>query len=139
MGLFGFLVLSMIIGSGLGYLCLRGAFNLGQGDFSYNCVTLFTWLELGVYEAITAGVIFVNIFLSNSLIDYLFGWLSLHLISDALFSFLAAQLLIFAMIIEGVRRRRHYYSLTVPWRRSYRRFSKRQLIRPPFWSLYRLW
>ncbi len=139
MQLFGFLVLSIIIGAGVGYWCLKRAFYLGYDDFAYNLTTPFTWLACGFYETLTSGAVFVSVFLLNSLINYLTGGLSDHLVSDVFLSVFIAQILIFAMIVEGARRRRRYYALVVSLRRSYRRFPRRSLIRPPFRVLYSLW
>lgn len=133
------LVLSMVIGIGVGYWCLRGSFCLGRDNFAYGPVDLSTWLMCGLYGALVSGAIFVNIFLINSSIDYFVGGLSNHLLGDVLSSALVAQTLIFAMIVEGARRRRRYYTLFVPWRRSWKYFSRRYAMRPSFWVLHPLW
>ena len=139
MVLFGSLVLSMVIGIGVGYWCLRGSLCLGRDHFAYGPVNFFTWLACGFYEVIVSGALFANVFLLNSLIDLLAGSLSDHLFSDIFISTFVAQALVFAMIVEGARHRRHYYTLFVPWRRSYRSFPKGSIIRPPFRVLYPLW
>lgn len=139
MVLFGSLVLSMVIGIGAGYWCLKKAFYLGRNDFAYDSVNFLTWLACGFYEVLVSGAFFANVFLLNSLIDLLTESLSGHLFSDIFISAFVAQILVFAMIVEGARHRRHYYTRFVPWRRSYRSFPKGSVIRPSFRVLYPLW
>jgi len=133
------LVLVIFTGMSFIYWAAELSRDLGFRDFAYGLVSPFTWIAGHFYQAVLFASIFSGVFWSNCSIDYLTGEFSNHLFFDACFSGIAAIILFWAMIIEGMRRRRRYYEHVVPLRRSYRRFPSKLLIRPPFWELYRMW
>ena len=137
--LFMFFVFSLVSGIIVGRWCLKKSFYLGFDDFAYGLQNIFTWITSQFYQAILFISLLPCVFLLNCLIDNLMGRLSDHLYFDVSFAGIAACFLFWAMVIEGARRRRLYYEGVVPLRRIYRRFFKGQIIRPPFWELYRMW
>ncbi len=124
---------------------MKRALELGHDDFAYSSEDIFTYASLAIYETMASAGIFCGIFLINSLLDKLMGvpivltMTNKHIISDGIFASLIAQILLWAMIIEGMRIRRHYYEFVAPTRKIYLSFPKDRLVRPSFFELYRMW
>jgi hypothetical protein len=141
--------MEMVILTAMGILAVRwamkGAYDLGHDDFAHDLTDIFTFFNLSVYEAMASTGIFCGIFFANSLLDKLTGtpiiltMANKHIISDVIAATLVTQILLWAMIIEGIRIRRHYYEFVAPLRKLYLSFPKRRLVRPSFFELYRLW
>lgn len=115
---------------------MKGACELGRDDFAYDFEDIFTWINMGIYEVVASAGIFCGIFLINSLLDQIMDipivltMANNHLIYDGIFASIVAQLLLWAMIFEGIRIRTGT---------TYLNFERSQLIRPSFFQLYRLW
>ncbi len=124
---------------------MKGARKLGYEDFAFDLANPLTYLVLGFCEAMTSAGIFCGIFLLNSLQDKVMGIpivLSLankHVVTDMTCAVIAANILLFASVIEGIRIRTYYYEFTVPLRKAHLKFSSNMLSLPSLFRLYRLW
>lgn len=144
-----FLFIAVLVAVAVGFFAtkwtLKGAQNLGYRDFAFGPIDILTLMRHSFYVTTISIIAFCVIFCANSMIDKLMGIPLVlgpdnkHLISDAIFSSFVAEILVAAMIIEGIRIRKNYYEFQVPLRKMYLSFPKNRLVRPSFFELYRLW
>lgn len=127
---FSILILAIIVTGFVVYWAMKQAYQIGHDDLAFGLSDPLAWINIIFIESVMSiSFALVIILLSDT-------WMPIFSIIAAS---LSSKLLIGAMIIEGMRIRRDYYTSTIPWREGYLRFSKDEVVRPPFLELWRMW